>query len=563
MNEAHNASRRRFLTGAAATAGGMLAAMTGLGPTDVPAAATGRPRAPEAVGTGKTVLVLGAGIAGLTAAYELAKQGYTVEVLEAQQRAGGRSLTARTGSVVTEVEGDGRLTTQKCVFDEGLYLNLGPGRIPYHHRRVLRYCTDLKVPLEVYVPETAANLVRTERGFGGTAQINRRVTHDTRGHLAALLSKAVERGALDTELSPQRRTRLLSLLASFGDLPRDKTGKPLGSDYNGSTRCGYLDPLDVHNTLKPMTPLDLREIIDADYWLTNYHQPMDHLWQSTMFQPVGGMDQIAEGFLRALTALKVPVTYGAVVTSIDVKAEAAGSAVLVGWSVQGRPVTPRRVDYCLSSIPFPVLQTIKTNFSPTFDAAVKTARFAPACKVGWQANSRFWESDDNQMYGGISRVDHLITQVWYPSYDYFTAKGTLTGCYNSYENATRLGALPHEKRLETAREGGRLLHKEFGDDTVIPNRQGMSIAWHKVQYQLGGWADWIDTPADRVAYGRLLAPDGRFHIIGDQVSPLPGWKEGAMMSAQYVAGQVMGLESTDVPKVRQAPDSRALTTGRI
>ncbi|MEV0646364.1 hypothetical protein AB0I28_13970 [Phytomonospora sp. NPDC050363] len=63
--------------------------------------------------------------------------------------------------------------------------------------------------------------------------------------------------------------------------------------------------------------------------------------------------------------------------------------------------------------------------------------------------------------------------------------------------------------------------------------------------------------------GSSESPDGRFHIIGDQVSPLPGWKEGAMVSAQYVAGQVMGLESTDVPEVRQAPDSRALTTGRI
>jgi len=53
-------------------------------------------------GTSRQVLVLGAGLAGLAAAYELKKAGYAVTVLEARTRPGGRVLTyatrSRTGS---------------------------------------------------------------------------------------------------------------------------------------------------------------------------------------------------------------------------------------------------------------------------------------------------------------------------------------------------------------------------------------------------------------------------------------------------------------------------------
>jgi monoamine oxidase len=45
----------------------------------------------------KKVLVLGAGISGLTAAYELSRKGYDVQVLEASFRAGGRNMTVRNG----------------------------------------------------------------------------------------------------------------------------------------------------------------------------------------------------------------------------------------------------------------------------------------------------------------------------------------------------------------------------------------------------------------------------------------------------------------------------------
>jgi len=102
------------------------------------------------------VIILGAGIAGLTAAYELSRANYTVQIIEVTERPGGRNHSARQGTVLVEKQESGNTLKQVCKFDEGLYLNLGPGRLPYHHRRVLHYCDELGVKLEIYVMETMA-----------------------------------------------------------------------------------------------------------------------------------------------------------------------------------------------------------------------------------------------------------------------------------------------------------------------------------------------------------------------------------------------------------------------
>ena len=96
---------------------------------------------------GASVLVLGAGLAGMTAALELRKAGYKVEVLEFNSRPGGRNWTLRGGDSFTELGG----ATQTCEFEQGLYLNPGPWRIPYHHRALLDYCKRLGVALEPFI----------------------------------------------------------------------------------------------------------------------------------------------------------------------------------------------------------------------------------------------------------------------------------------------------------------------------------------------------------------------------------------------------------------------------
>ena len=134
-------TRRSLLTmiGKIGGAAAMYQAMTTLGHaaetrfTGPPGLSGARP--------GSSVLVLGAGLAGLLAAYELARAGYAVQVLEYQDRAGGRNYSVRGGDRIAEIGG----ATQTAGFAPGNYLNPGPWRIPHHHRTLLHYCKTLGV----------------------------------------------------------------------------------------------------------------------------------------------------------------------------------------------------------------------------------------------------------------------------------------------------------------------------------------------------------------------------------------------------------------------------------
>lgn len=575
-------TRRRFLKGVG-LAGGSAAlyeTMTAMGLIHVPEAWAGPPELPQGSGAGKTVVILGAGIGGLTAAYELTRAGYTCQIIELTDRPGGRNHTARRGSVIHEVNENGASTTQVCNFDEGLYLNLGPGRLPYHHRRVLHYCQELGVPLEVYVMETMANVFQSDKAFGGKAQIRRRIANDMQGYISEMLAKAVNQNALDAELDEGDRNNLLCLLKNFGDLGENDTCSSCGRtkcstcnasscqacascdkqcptcfQYSGSTRSGCEKPETVYQACEPETKLKLQELLSSEFWRYRFYQSFEYEWQPTLFQPVGGMDKIVDGFVRKVGSL---IQYNTKVLDIQIRAD----GVTVAVENKG---TRNKIDanYCISNVPLPLLKNINNNFAKDFDDAVRQCKYDPTCKLGWQANRRFWESDKWQIYGGISYTDDPITQMWYPSYDYFTKNGTLTGVYNYDKDAIAFGNMKLEDRIKTARKGAVKLHPEFADTSLVPSDKAISIAWQNIPNEGGGWANWSpDSEEDAKAYSRLLAPDRRFFVIGDQVSTLPGWQEGAMMSAQHVVEQIGGRRLLTVPRVRRAPNTRRLVQGR-
>ena len=117
------------LIGAMAGSSAMYHAMTSLGLASE--SRYERPIRLEGDPKGASVLILGAGLAGLTAALELRKAGYKVQLLEFNARAGGRNWTLRGGDRFTELGG----LTQVCEFEDGLYINPGPWRIPYQDRK--------------------------------------------------------------------------------------------------------------------------------------------------------------------------------------------------------------------------------------------------------------------------------------------------------------------------------------------------------------------------------------------------------------------------------------------
>ena len=140
-------TRRQLLTriGIAAGSGAMYQAMTSLGH----AAGTDFTKPPQLDGSkpGTSVIILGAGLAGMLAAYELRKAGYHVRILEYQNRSGGRNISLRGGDTLVELGG----YRQKVGFAPGNYLNPGPWRIPHHHRAILHYCQAFGVALEPFI----------------------------------------------------------------------------------------------------------------------------------------------------------------------------------------------------------------------------------------------------------------------------------------------------------------------------------------------------------------------------------------------------------------------------
>src|SRR5258708_4819995 len=181
---------------------------------------------------GASVLILGAGLAGMVAALELRKAGYRVQVLEYGNRPGGRCWTLRGGDTYTELGGE----TQRCEFDPGLYLNPGPWRIPYHHYALLDYCARLKVALEPFIQVNTNAWLHSTKSFDGRPQRYRHVQADFNGYVSELLAKATSQGKLDETVTPEDQEILLRALRGWGALDQSYGYK---AGFAASGRRGY------------------------------------------------------------------------------------------------------------------------------------------------------------------------------------------------------------------------------------------------------------------------------------------------------------------------------------
>ncbi len=251
---------------------------------------------------GTKVIILGAGMAGLSAAYELCKAGYDCVVLEARDRVGGRNWTLRPGTRLDMTD----RSRQICDFDEGLYWNAGPARLPSHHQAILGYCRELGIALEVEVNTNRGGLLHNPAANDGQPIELRQAINDARGEISELLGKAINRGALDEELSAHDKERMLTFLQHYGDLSPDLR-------YQGSTRSGYKTlpgPADEAGVRRDPVPFGV--LLDADMWTAMLFEE-NFAQQATMFQPVGGMDRIAQAFANKLGRV---VRLGSEVTAI-------------------------------------------------------------------------------------------------------------------------------------------------------------------------------------------------------------------------------------------------------
>ncbi|HEV8407063.1 MAG TPA: FAD-dependent oxidoreductase, partial [Sphingomicrobium sp.] len=353
---------------------------------------------------------------------------------------------------------------------------------------------------------------------GGKVQPERRMVEDMRGHLAELLAKAIDRKALDGIVAKDELDAVRQFLAPYANVGPDGVYRPTG-------RSGYaVDGGGYDRAPVPFPPLGMKELAPSQAIVLPYL--FEHVWdmQATMLQPVGGMDRIAHAIydrVKPAVRLKTPIS----------AIRRSGDRVRIEHG-PGNQMT--EADYCICTLPLPVLGRIPNDFSPAKKAAIRAAPpYLHSVKLAFEA-PRFWE--DENIFGGLAWTDRLNENVMYPSAGIGSAKGVIIGAYcagwTHRDTPDSFAALSHEQRLRISRESIEALHP--GRSHLLT--KGVTVAWGLTPYSEGVGAMWGDPDfggnADRgQVYVELMKPEGPIVFAGEHLSYQPTWQEGAATSA--------------------------------
>lgn len=468
---------------------------------------------------GTSVLILGAGIAGLVSAYELKKAGYKVQIIEFNDRVGGRAWSVRGGDKYTELGG----FHQECKFDPGLYFNPGPWRVPYHHHGYLHYAREFNVRIEPFNGLNCNSLIHNSKAFDGKPQLYRHILSDYIGQTSELLAKAVKADALDNEVDKETREKLLESLKTWGVLDKDYR-------YTAATAAAQRGFKEDPNALSegiPSTPIQLSDILNGRFWQT-LNLPFSYEFGPTIFEPVGGMDQLPKAIAKTLGDI---VTYNARVTKII----QTDDAVTVTYQdiKNNEKETTLSADYCLCTIPFSILAQIQHNFNDGMEAGIHAVPYGTSFKAGAQFKRRFWEEDE-AIFGGITFTDLPIGQISYPSTDYLSrGKGVVLCAYLFGVNSFEFSSLTPEERLKKTMDSFVKIHPQ-GEEEFD---NGFTMAWHRSPFSLGCYGLWTEeTRAQH--FKNVSAIDRRVVLAGEHISYIPAWQEGSIESAIHAINQL-------------------------
>ncbi len=281
-------------------------------------------------GAPKKVIIIGAGLAGLSAAYELSQAGHNVTVLEARTRSGGRVYTLREP------------------FSDGLYTEGGAMRISDAHNFTMKYVKLFGLPLTPFFPDTTFYYVRGKR------------------------IKLAPNAKIDWpyELTPEeKRLGLSGMVEKYILSASRKVGNPAASDwpldslreYDQINFAEFLRKQGASSEAIALIRLDFDfigdgiEEISALTWLSNL--ALDEAAKQ-FYAIKGGSDLLPKAFAARL---KDKIYYGSPVVKIEHDAQ----QVRVTFLQSGTHQT-MTADHLVCAIPFTVLRRIEV--SPHFSA---------------------------------------------------------------------------------------------------------------------------------------------------------------------------------------------------
>ncbi len=484
-------TRRSFLHHAAWTVPA-LAALPRLAAGEEPAAA--KPGVPP-----QTVVVVGAGLAGLAAAYELVQSGHDVTVLEASNRPGGRVWTLREP------------------FADGLYAEAGAvdHSDSLHHYN--RYVQVFGLPLATPTPPPKPLRI-VEYLNGQRVEIRP--------------GQPIE---WPIELTPEEKSAGLPGLFQKYLLP---FGPEIGDPADPAWR---LDPFRHYDQVTMEELLESRGLSAGAIRLLAANTFFGHGWSEVsalhrlvsdiaLFQSgprylQGGSDQLPLAFAKAL---RQRIRYGAPVTRILREAE----KVRVVFEPRSGEET-LAADRVICAAPVPALRRIE--FSPALPAArrqiFEQLEYRPVTRIFLQTRRRFWAENG---YAGLSGTDLPIEFVnEHPAVRAQDQTRGILECHIRGAEAARIGALDLEAQIALAVENLEKLHPGIGKYV----EGGTSVSWHADPWIGGGYAWW--KPAQLTGWMPELArADGRLHFAGEHTSILARTLEGALESGNRAAREV-------------------------
>jgi monoamine oxidase len=448
-------------------------------------------------GIPKKVIIIGAGLAGLAAAYELTKMGHDLVVLEARARPGGRVQTLRDN------------------FPEGLHAEAGAARIPNHHHFTLKYAEMFGLQLEPFQPKnlTSVYYVRGQRIMaapGQNVQWPYRLTPEEKElGLIGIRQKYI--WSMLKELGDVTDPRWPSedILKKYDHLNRSDFWRSRGA----STEAIELMSLGgIDDRVEPWSTLFMLRNQALNQKLTEYYKIR------------GGTDLLPRAFAAALAER---IRYNSPVVRIEHNAQSVRAVFIQNGSHHALTG-----DYLICAVPFTVQKNVEVSpaFSVEKQRAIEQLSYLSVSKIFLQTRKRFWTNDG---LSGFATTDLPIGQVWDTTYKQPGTRGILQA-FPISRDSRRITAMPEEQRIKFALEQ---------IENVFPGtsknfEDGISKCWDEDEWAKGGTAFYRPGQFSSLL-PHVARPEGRIHFAGEHTSVwIDGWMQGALESGNRVAREV-------------------------
>jgi len=469
-------TRRRFVAGSAGAAAiGLGVPLIGCGSDGGGGESRGR------------VVVVGAGLAGLTAAYELDRKGWDVTVVEARDRVGGRCRTFR-----------GKFAERQVAEAGGEFIDA-------NHKAVRSYADIFGLELEDLRATEDDDLSDAIYADGRLREWDRVVDDTVQAELDRLDEQVARyAGAIDVE-DPARTGAGLDT-RSVGDL---------------------MDELDLDSDARLVAEAELRSeyAVEPDELSLLFHVVLTALAGDVPEEDVeryrikGGNDRLPRAFaerLRERLVLRAPVE--------AVHARRSRVRVIAGSEEVD-------ADYCVIAVPMPVLRDVelRVGLPRAVRAAIGTLQYGDITKTALQYDSRFWVDDD---WSGFTLTELPTQATWDATAGQDGESGILM-TYSGATDARRLGALdPRERIAETVDQVAEMYRGSKRDFA-----RGQTIAWGKERFTRGSYSAWA--PGQYTSFWPALRrPYGRVFFAGEHTDLYASYMEGAVRSGRRVADEV-------------------------